>query len=100
MPKKHADHAQPFAQYRGHFFKLLKHNCNFSSINHFNSILIHQSNKTVTVISVIYTITNLVSVWDPTAHLKQVKDCIFIKKEEPDDNYQIVETCRPCNILK
>ena len=36
----------------------------------FNNILIHQSNKTVTVVSVIYTTTNPVSVWDPITHLK------------------------------
>ena len=48
----------------------------------FNNILIHQSNKTVTVVSVIYTTTNPVSVWDPITHLKQVKDLYFYKEKK------------------
>ena len=42
----------------------------FNLKKHFNNILTHQSNKTVTVIRAICTATNPVSVWDPTAHLK------------------------------
>jgi len=38
----------------------------------------YQSNKTVTVISVIYTTTNPVSVWDPIAQLKIGQGSVFL----------------------
>jgi len=41
-------------------------------------ILIHQSNKTVTVISIIYTTTNPVSVWDPIAQIKIGQGSVFL----------------------
>jgi len=67
--RKNADHTQPVSQYRFHSIKPYK-TFNLNFINRLKRILIYQSNRIVTEISVIHSNTKLVSVWDPMAHLK------------------------------